>query len=162
MVWSSTILDSVGHAARHGRMRRLRMPHHVKVPATRGQHEPARRADGDVTCHTQTTTFFCVSPRTTPRPRQRQARVANWETRRSLENIVCSSNRPRGWLAGCHPSHPSHLTLSASVFCILYCTHTVHSNSVKGPENIPRHPWESASLGLGVEWPPAGMEQSPK
>ncbi len=111
-VWSSAIFDSVGHAghaARHGRMRRLPAPHHVKVPTARGQQhepaEPARRADRGVTCHTHTATFFCVSPRTAARPRQRQARVANWEGRRSLESIACSSNRPRGWLAGGHASH---------------------------------------------------------
>ncbi len=85
--------------------------------------------------------------------------MANWENRRSLESIVCSPNRPRGWLAG---RLPSHHTLDTRCFCVLYsvfctivfCILYPVLVSVKGPENIPRHPWpwESGSSGHRPAW----------
>jgi hypothetical protein len=112
--------------------------------------------------HPDNNVFLCL---TTHRfsSKERQARVANWETRRSLESVVCSPNRPRGWLAGCH-----HITLDTRccVLCSVFCTvvlrilHAVFCTHVR--ERAGKHPpapW--LCLGVWVEWPPAGMEQSP-
>ena len=100
--------------------------------------------------HPDNNVFLCV---TTHRfsSKERQARVANWETRRSLESVVCSPNRPRGWLAGCH-----HITLDTRccVLCSVFCTavlrilHAVFCTHVR--ERAGKHPpapWESGCLG---------------
>ena len=82
--------------------------------------------------------------------------------------------KPTARLAGWRPCITSHLTLGGCVFCGLYsvfCASYYYSHTrncvvfctlpAKGPENIPRHPWESGTRGP-VATAPAGMEQSPE
>ncbi len=159
-MWLSAIFDSVGHAARHGRIATAA----VQCPTMSKCRQPAGNTS-------QPEGRMAVSPVT---PRQQRFPVCHhpplvvqgggkrgWPTGKTDGHWRASSaaqtDRAAGWPVGCH-----HITLDTRCFCVLYsvfctivfCILYPVLVSVKGPENIPRHPWpwESGSSGHRPAW----------